>query len=173
MLVNVPRLVTYYTKTSEPSVPGQRVAFRTSGHGSSAFEESFNERHILAICPNRERKKIDGPLFLGVIRMRSPRSLAGSSTKCRFVSSGSLMDYSTARLVLPERKALARLSFVCRQCLDDGQRRHRPCFASGGDCGARRGLRISTRSTLRASSERIIRAASWRRHRRWLTMLLQ
>jgi len=66
MLVNVPRLVTYYTKTSEPSVPGQRVAFGTSGHGSSAFEEWFNERHIPAIFLNRERKKIDGPLFLGV-----------------------------------------------------------------------------------------------------------
>jgi phosphoglucomutase len=66
MLVNVPRLVTYYTKTSEPSVPGRRVAFGTSGHGSSAFEEWFNERHILAICRSRERKKIDGPLFPGV-----------------------------------------------------------------------------------------------------------
>ena len=66
MLVNVPRLVTYNTKTPEPSVPEQRVAFGTSGHRGSAFEESFNERHILAICLHRERKKINGPLFLGV-----------------------------------------------------------------------------------------------------------
>jgi hypothetical protein len=65
------RLVTaYYTKTSEPLVPEQRVAFGASGHRGSAFEKSFNERHILAIsraiCLHRERKKIDGPLFLGM-----------------------------------------------------------------------------------------------------------
>jgi phosphoglucomutase len=71
MLVNVPRLVTaYYTMTSEPSVPEQRVAFGTSGHRGSAFEKSFNERHTLAtsqaIGLYRERKKIDGRLFLGM-----------------------------------------------------------------------------------------------------------
>jgi phosphoglucomutase len=71
MLVNVPRLVTaYYTETPDPSVPEQRVAFGTSGHRGSAFEEAFNEWHILAIsqaiCLFREQKKIDGPLFLGM-----------------------------------------------------------------------------------------------------------
>jgi phosphoglucomutase len=71
MLVNVPRLVTaYYTETPDPSVPGQRVLFGTSGHRGSAFERAFNEWHILAIsqaiCLYREQKKIDGPLFLGM-----------------------------------------------------------------------------------------------------------
>jgi phosphoglucomutase len=71
MLVNVPRLVTaYYTETPDPSVPEQRVAFGTSGHRGSAFEKAFNEWHILAIsqaiCRYRKRKKIDGPLFLGM-----------------------------------------------------------------------------------------------------------
>jgi phosphoglucomutase len=71
MLVNVPRLVTaYYTETPDPAVPAQRVAFGTSGHRGSAFEKAFNEWHILAIsqaiCLCRERKKIDGPLFLGM-----------------------------------------------------------------------------------------------------------
>src|SRR5450756_1001334 len=71
MLVNVPRLVTaYYTEAPDPSVPEQRVAFGTSGHRGSAFQKAFNEWHILAIsqaiCLYRERKKIDGPLFLGM-----------------------------------------------------------------------------------------------------------
>jgi len=71
MLVNVPELVTsYYTGVPDPSVPGQRVAFGTSGHRGSAFEKGFNEGHILAIsqaiCLYREQKKIDGPLFLGM-----------------------------------------------------------------------------------------------------------
>jgi phosphoglucomutase len=71
MLVNVPKLVTaYYTETPDPSVPGQRVAFGTSGHRGSAFAKAFNESHILAIsqaiCLYRKQQKIDGPLFLGM-----------------------------------------------------------------------------------------------------------
>ncbi len=70
-LVNVPNLVTaYYTERPDPSVSEQRVAFGTSGHRGSAFEESFNEWHILAItqaiCLYRKQHKIDGPLFLGM-----------------------------------------------------------------------------------------------------------
>jgi phosphoglucomutase len=70
MLVNVPRLITaYYTETPDPSVPGQRVIFGTSGHRGSALERSFNEWHILAItqaiCLYRSKEKIDGPLFIG------------------------------------------------------------------------------------------------------------
>ena len=71
MLVNVPRLVTaYYTEVPDPAVAEQRVAFGTSGHRGSSFKKAFNEWHILAIsqaiCLYRERKKIDGPLFLGM-----------------------------------------------------------------------------------------------------------
>ena len=71
MLVNVPKLITaYYTEKPDPSVPAQRVAFGTSGHRGSAFDKAFNEWHILAIsqaiCLYRKRKKIDGPLFLGM-----------------------------------------------------------------------------------------------------------
>jgi len=71
MLVDVPRLVTaYYTETPDPTMPAQRVAFGTSGHRGSAFEKAFNEWHILAIsqaiCLYRERKRIVGPLFLGM-----------------------------------------------------------------------------------------------------------
>ena len=70
-LVNVPKLVTaYYTETPDPSVPGQRVSFGTSGHRGSAFEKAFNEWHILAItqaiCHYRTQQKINGPLFLGM-----------------------------------------------------------------------------------------------------------
>ncbi len=71
MLVNVPRLITaYYSRLPDPSVSGQRVAFGTSGHRGSAFENSFNEWHVLAItqaiCQYRTQQGFDGPLFLGI-----------------------------------------------------------------------------------------------------------
>lgn len=71
MLVNVPNLITaYYTDAPDPSVPGQRVAFGTSGHRGSALDKAFNEDHIIAIsqaiCLYRAQQSIDGPLFLGM-----------------------------------------------------------------------------------------------------------
>src|SRR6266576_5630122 len=71
MLVNVPRLVTaYFSGRPDPSVPSQRVAFGTSGHRGSAFNNAFNEAHILAIsqalCDHRRESGIDGPLFIGI-----------------------------------------------------------------------------------------------------------
>lgn len=70
-LVDVPRLVTaYYTDVPDSSVQSQRVTFGTSGHRGSAFENSFNESHVLAIsqtiCDYRKRQSISGPLFLGI-----------------------------------------------------------------------------------------------------------
>ncbi len=70
-LVNVPRLVTaYYTGRPDSSRLAQRVAFGTSGHRGSAFDNAFNEAHILAIaeaiCRYRAGKGINGPLFLGM-----------------------------------------------------------------------------------------------------------
>jgi phosphoglucomutase len=71
ILVNVPRLVTaYYSNVPDPAMLGQRVAFGTSGHRGSAFDNSFNEWHVLAIsqsiCQYRKQQGIDGPLFLGI-----------------------------------------------------------------------------------------------------------
>ena len=71
MLINVPRLVSaYYTGRPDPTVPSQRVAFGTSGHRGSAFDNAFNEAHILAIsqaiCHHRSRAGIGGPLFIGI-----------------------------------------------------------------------------------------------------------
>jgi phosphoglucomutase len=71
ILVDVPRLITaYYTGVPDPAVPAQRVAFGTSGHRGSSFQLAFNEAHILAItqaiCRYRARRKISGPLFLGL-----------------------------------------------------------------------------------------------------------
>jgi phosphoglucomutase len=71
MLVNVPRLVeAYFTGKPDPTVPSQRVAFGTSGHRGSAFDNAFNEAHILAIsqaiCRYRSRSRITGPLFVGI-----------------------------------------------------------------------------------------------------------
>jgi phosphoglucomutase len=70
-LTDIPRLVSaYYTLHPDPSVPGQRVSFGTSGHRGSSLACSFNERHVLAIaqaiCHYRKAQQIDGPLFLGI-----------------------------------------------------------------------------------------------------------
>jgi phosphoglucomutase len=71
MLVNVPRLVSaYYTGKPDPGVPSQRVAFGTSGHRGSAFDNAFNEAHILAIsqaiCHHRSNAGVTGPLYIGI-----------------------------------------------------------------------------------------------------------
>jgi phosphoglucomutase len=71
MLANIPRLVTaYFAGKPDPSVPAQRVAFGTSGHRGSAFNNAFNEAHILAIsqavCDHRLARGITGPLFVGI-----------------------------------------------------------------------------------------------------------
>jgi phosphoglucomutase len=71
MLINVPRLVTaYYTGRPDPSVPGQRVVFGTSGHRGCSLDNAFNEAHILAItqaiCLYRTQQSIGGPLFIGI-----------------------------------------------------------------------------------------------------------
>jgi phosphoglucomutase len=70
-LTNVPRLMTaYYSQKPDPNIAGQRVAFGTSGHRGGAFQNSFNETHILAIsqavCLYRKKAGTDGPLFLGM-----------------------------------------------------------------------------------------------------------
>jgi len=70
-LVDVPRLITaYFAGRPDPAMPAQRVSFGTSGHRGSAFENSFNEAHILAIsqaiCQYRVAHGIDGPLFVGI-----------------------------------------------------------------------------------------------------------
>ncbi len=71
MLANIPRLVTaYFAGKPDPAVPAQRVAFGTSGHRGSAFNNAFNEAHILAIsqavCDHRKNSGITGPLFAGI-----------------------------------------------------------------------------------------------------------
>ena len=71
MLVNVPQLVSaYYTQEPEPGNPEHSVAFGTSGHRGSSFKQSFNEKHILAICQAiaefRQANATTGPLFLGM-----------------------------------------------------------------------------------------------------------
>src|ERR1035441_3028155 len=71
MLVKVPRLVmAYFTGKPDPTVASQRVAFGTSGHRGSAYDNAFNEAHILAIsqaiCHHRSRNGVTGPLFIGI-----------------------------------------------------------------------------------------------------------
>jgi len=71
LLVNIPRLITaYYTRKPDVSDPAQRVSFGTSGHRGSAFKNSFNEDHILAIsqaiCDYRKDRGFKGPLYMGM-----------------------------------------------------------------------------------------------------------
>src|SRR6201996_2532830 len=71
MLTNIPRLVTaYFAGKPDPAVPAQRVSFGTSGHRGSAFNNAFNENHILAIsqalCDHRKSRGVTGPLFVGI-----------------------------------------------------------------------------------------------------------
>lgn len=71
LLVDVPRLVTaYFTGKPDPAIAAQRVSFGTSGHRGSAFDNTFNEDHILAIsqaiCHYRTRQQISGPLYIGI-----------------------------------------------------------------------------------------------------------
>lgn len=63
-------LAAYRAERPDPTLPGERVAFGTSGHRGCAFERSFNEWHVLAItqaiCDHRRAQGIDGPLYLGI-----------------------------------------------------------------------------------------------------------
>jgi phosphoglucomutase len=60
----------YYSRRPDPRVPGERVAFGTSGHRGTSFDGTFNEAHVLAIsqaiCRYRKKEGIDGPLFIGI-----------------------------------------------------------------------------------------------------------
>ncbi|HTE47117.1 MAG TPA: phosphoglucomutase (alpha-D-glucose-1,6-bisphosphate-dependent) [Gemmatimonadaceae bacterium] len=71
LLIDVSKLITaYYQELPDPTVSLERVSFGTSGHRGSAFDRTFNERHVLAIaeaiCRYRVAQSIDGPLFLGI-----------------------------------------------------------------------------------------------------------
>ncbi|MFJ3957394.1 phosphoglucomutase (alpha-D-glucose-1,6-bisphosphate-dependent) [Arthrobacter sp. NPDC090010] len=58
----------YFEVIPDPSDPGQRVVFGTSGHRGSSLKGSFNERHIAAITQAiveyRAGQGVTGPLFL-------------------------------------------------------------------------------------------------------------
>jgi phosphoglucomutase len=71
LLTNIPRLISaYYSQKPDPHIPEHRISFGTSGHRGTSFDHSFNEDHILAIsqalCEYRKKKKINGPLFIGM-----------------------------------------------------------------------------------------------------------
>ena len=60
----------YFSGVPDLSQPSQRVHFGTSGHRGSAFHNSFNEAHIVAIaqsiCLYRKQHGINGPHYLGI-----------------------------------------------------------------------------------------------------------
>lgn len=71
LLTNIPRLVSaYYTYQPDMTVPEQRVAFGTSGHRGSSFNNRFTDTHIAAIAQAlveyRVQAGYDGPLFVGM-----------------------------------------------------------------------------------------------------------
>ncbi len=70
MLIDVSKLMAFYfSEQPDAQVLEQRVSFGTSGHRGSAFKQSFNEWHILAIaqaiCEYRAGQGTVGPLYLG------------------------------------------------------------------------------------------------------------
>jgi phosphoglucomutase len=77
-LIDVDALVSeYYARVPDLQSPGERVSFGTSGHRGSAFDGSFNERHILAITQAiveyRVQAGTTGPLYLA----RDTHALSG------------------------------------------------------------------------------------------------
>lgn len=70
-LIDVGKLLAaYFELRPDPTVAAQRVVFGTSGHRGSAFDDSFNEWHVLAItqaiCDLRRAQGVTGPLFMGI-----------------------------------------------------------------------------------------------------------
>ncbi|MEH3076907.1 MAG: phosphoglucomutase (alpha-D-glucose-1,6-bisphosphate-dependent) [Quadrisphaera sp.] len=69
-LVDLDALLAAYTeRRPDPSDPGQRVVFGTSGHRGSSLDAAFNEAHILAttqaIVEHRAEQGVSGPLVIG------------------------------------------------------------------------------------------------------------
>ena len=69
-LPDIASLLKAYTENiPDPSDPGQKVSFGTSGHRGSSIRNTFNEAHILAItqavCDIRRENGLNGPLFIG------------------------------------------------------------------------------------------------------------
>ena len=69
-LVDIPKLVSaYYINLPDVTLPGEQVAFGTSGHRGSSFKNAFTELHILAItqalAEYRKQQGYTGPMFIG------------------------------------------------------------------------------------------------------------
>src|SRR5690606_41477829 len=69
-LTNIAQLVSaYFVNEVDPRNPAQQVKFGTSGGRGCAFDSSFNEAQILAMCQAlvayREEQGITGPLLRG------------------------------------------------------------------------------------------------------------
>lgn len=69
-LVNIPKLISaYYVNLPDVSLPSEQVAFGTSGHRGSSFNNAFTELHILAIsqalAEYRIKQGYTGPMFIG------------------------------------------------------------------------------------------------------------
>ncbi|GAA1199004.1 phosphoglucomutase (alpha-D-glucose-1,6-bisphosphate-dependent) [Pseudonocardia alaniniphila] len=62
-------LAAYHDRHPDPSDPGERVSFGTSGHRGSSLRTTFNDDHIAAtsqaICEYRAAHGTTGPLFIG------------------------------------------------------------------------------------------------------------
>jgi phosphoglucomutase len=69
-LADTGKIISAFAATSpDPSNPGERVSFGTSGHRGSSLDRTFNEAHIRAIsravAEYRTGRGIDGPMFVG------------------------------------------------------------------------------------------------------------
>jgi phosphoglucomutase len=192
MLVDVRRLVSaYYSEVPDAAIPGQRVAFGTSGHRGSAFQKTFNEWHVLAItqaiCRHRVQQGIDGPLFLGI----DTHALSlPASTSALEVLAANRVD-----VMLPERDEYTPTPAVSHAILtynrgrtagladgivvtpshnppEDGGFKYNPPHGGPADTGVTRGIEAEANALLthglqdvmRMPVEQALRAATTHRH---------
>ncbi len=191
-LVDVPRLVAaYFTGKPDPSVPGQQVAFGTSGHRGSSLALSFNEDHILAvtqaICERRKKEGATGPLFLGMdthaLSEPAFRStlevLAGNGVEARVdrdagytptpVISHAILSHNRGR-----RESLADGIVITpsHNPPEDGGFKYNPPHGGPADTGVTRAIEERANAILRSGPgevrrvpfERALAAATTRRH---------
>ena len=101
----------YFSGVPDLSQPSQRVHFGTSGHRGSAFHNSFNEPHIVAIaqsiCLYRKQHGIDGPLYLGIDTHALSRPAFVTALEV-FVANEVVTMIDAARRLHPDARHLAR-----------------------------------------------------------------
>src|SRR3712207_1106448 len=104
----------YYAEHPDPDVPGEQVAFGTSGHRGSSLRRAFNEDHIVAIsqaiCEYRQAQGYAGPLFIG----RDPHALSepAAQTALEVVAANDVLGFIDSRDGVTPKPAMSDASFT-------------------------------------------------------------